>query len=217
MAGRLRRLLWTVRRGRADLGDLPDLAARPVQPLGEATLSPAQAMARSLLTRCLAGSQPERCRVLGPGRLVAEATLPLACRVDPLPNDEASADRDRKLDWVVIGDGLASLADPAAALARAARWLQYHPTQKVLLVLPGTALLPDDLPPHPRRWLFGPVGGKALAETAFGNHLEPLACLGNVLAASAELLGLGSDRLWPDEIEAQDPEYPMVVALATRA
>ena len=38
---------------------------------------------------------------------------------------------------------------------------------------------------------------------------------GNVLAASTELLGLPADRLWPEELVANDPEYPMVVAIGT--
>ncbi|MEZ5864924.1 MAG: hypothetical protein R3D25_13005 [Geminicoccaceae bacterium] len=172
-------------------------------------------MTRRLLARCLGSGEGGTCHVLGPGRLVCEGSLPFPCRMDPLPGATDWRGLEPGCRWLVIGDGLASLDDPQAALARIARGLASLPATRILMVLPGTAMLPDDEPPFPRRWLFSAVSGKAMAGAAFGDRIRLLASLGNALTASAELLGLAADRLWPDELERNDPEYPMVVAFAT--
>lgn len=215
MPGRLRRLLATIPFGRVQLGQLPDLAMRPASPIDGHPLSPAAAMTRRLLASCLHSCEAGTCHVLWPGRLVSEESLPFPCRMEPLP--ESTDWRGPKPDckWLVIGDGLASLNDPQAALVRIAQAFASLPTTRILMVLPGTAMLPDDEAPFPRRWLFSAVSGNAMARAAFGDKVHPLASLGNALTASAELLGIAADRLWPDELEKNDPEYPMVVAFAT--
>jgi len=215
MPGRLRRLLATAPFGRVQLGQLPELAIRPGSAIDGHSLSPAAAMTRQLLASCLNTGEAGICHVLGPGRLVGEDSLPFPCRMDPLPGATDWPGPEPDCQWLVIGDGLASLDDPQAALARIAQTIASLPTTRVLMVLPGTAMLPDDEPPCPRRWLFSAVSGNAMARAAFGDRIRLLASLGNALTASAELLGLAADRLWPDELEKNDPEYPMVVAFAT--
>jgi hypothetical protein len=214
MAGRIRRLLRTVPVGRVDLGDLPRLAAGDRVASGGG-LRPAAALARGLLAERLAGVAPARCAVFGPGRLVSAATMPFACRLEPLPAEDAPVLEPGELDWLVVGDALAALDDPPAALGRIAAAASGPRAPRLLVVLPGTALLPDDEPPCPRRWLFSPVSGAALARRVFADRAAPVTALGNVLAAASDLLGLDADRLWPDELAAADPEYPLVVALAT--
>ena len=185
MAGRLRRLLATVPFGRVELGQLPELAMRPSDPTDGRSLSPAAAMTRRLLASCLATGEAGPCHVLGPGRLVCDGTLPFPCRMDPLPEAADWRGLEPDCDWLVIGDGLAALDDPQAALARIAQALASLPTTRILMVLPGTAMLPDDEPPFPRRWLFSAVSGKAMAEAAFGDRVRMLVSLGNALTASA--------------------------------
>ena len=88
---------------------------------------------------------------------------------------------------------------------------------RFVVLLPGTALLPDDTPPCPRRWLFSPVSGERLATAAFGNLPTDVATVGNVLIASSEVLGLAARDLWADELDFVDPQYPVIVALTTRS
>jgi hypothetical protein len=86
---------------------------------------------------------------------------------------------------------------------------------RLVVVLPGTALLPDDDAPCPRRWLFSRASAEAMARQVLGEGPHEITTRGNVLAASTELLGLPADRLWPEELVANDPEYPMVIAIGT--
>ena len=39
---------------------------------------------------------------------------------------------------------------------------------------------------------------------------------GNCLAATAALMGLAAEELTPDELDAQDPRYPVQVTIACR-
>jgi len=164
MAGRIRRLLRNRPTGRVDLAAVPALAAAAGAPGGKAGLSPSAALARRLLAEQLAGLAAERCRVLGPGRLVTAETLPFVCRMEPLPADDATLADPAELDCLLVGDALAA----------------------------------------------------AMASRVLGERAGPVMVLGNVLAAATDLLGLGADRLWPEELDAGDPEYPMVVALTTQ-
>jgi hypothetical protein len=127
----------------------------------------------------------------------------------------ADLDTVTDLDWLVVGDGLAAEDDPPALLARLATQLKARPGSRMLAVLPGTALLPDDDLPCPRRWLFSRASGEAIARAALDDRAISVMTFGNVLAASMDLLGFAADRLWPEELVANDPEYPMVVAIDT--
>jgi hypothetical protein len=214
MAGRLRRLLRTVPRGRVDLGQVATLAAQARRP-GAEMLTPSAALVRNLLAERLEVADPQRCCVVGPGRLVSRATLPFDCRMRALRDIDHDAGAD--LDWLVVGDALAAEDDPPASLSRLADHLKTWPQLRMLVVLPGTALLPDDEQPCPRRWLFSRVSGETMARTVLAGRALTVSTLGSVLAASADLLGFAADRLWPEELVANDPEYPMVVVIATSA
>ena len=214
MAGRLRRLLQTVPRGGIDLGKVAELAARAPGSASDG-MTPSAALARALLATHLAAVDPLRCRVLGPGRLISAETLPFACRIDALDDPAMATITEAMLDWLVVGDALAAEADPPAALARLASHLPARSAPRLLIVLPGTALLPDDEAPCPRRWLFGQPSGERIAGAALPGRAASVITRGNVLAASMEVLGLPADRLWPKELAADDPEYPMVVAIVT--
>ena len=219
MAGRIRRLLRTLPVGGVDLGAMPALAAAEAgasRSGAGVALLPSAALAQTLLAERLRGVAPARCAVLGPGRLVSAATLPFACRLEPLPPSDAAVPALAGLDWLVVGDALAAEDDPPAVLRRLLLATLGPSAPRLLVVLPGTALLPDDEPPCPRRWLFSEVSGAALAREVLAERAGPVTVLGNVLAAASDLLGLAADRLWPDELTADDPEYPMVVALTTR-
>jgi len=216
MAGRIRRLLRNRPTGRVDLAAVPALAAAAGAPGGKAGLSPSAALARRLLAEQLAGLAAERCRVLGPGRLVTAETLPFVCRMEPLPADDATLADPAELDCLLVGDALAAADDPLSMLRRIVTAPLAGAARRLLVVLPGTALLPDDAAPCPRRWLFSGVSGAATASRVLGERAGSVMVLGNVLAAATDLLGLGADRLWPEELDADDPEYPMVVALTTQ-
>ena len=217
MAGRIRRLLRTLPIGGVDLGDVATLAAAPLAAVGGEGLSPSAALARELLAAQLADVPPARCCVLGPGRLVRTDTLPFACRVAALPVTDDVPLNLAELDWVVVGDALAAEDDPPAVLRRVVAAAAGRPGLRLLVVLPGTALLPDDEAPCPRRWLFSAASGAAMARDVLGGRAGPVIVRGNVIAASSDLLGIGAERLWPDELFADDPEYPLVVALTTRS
>lgn len=219
MSGRIRRLLRTVPKGRVDLGRVPELAKMaPGVPDAGTPLSPSGRLAQMLLAERLAGVTAERCLVLGPGRLVNAATLPFACRTSPL-RDVLRAETDKErfdVDCLVVGDALASEDDPPAVLAGLLAGLAPATALRLLVVLPGTALVPDDLADSPRRWLFSRASGEGLARQVLAGHGATVATRGNVLAASTDLLGLAADQLWPEELAAVDPQYPMVVMLEAR-
>lgn len=215
MPGRIRRLLRTLPIGRVDLGDVPTLAASPIAAVVGEGLSPSAALARGLLATQLADVAPARCCVLGPGRLVRTETLPFACRMAALPITDEVPLTSAELDWLVVGDALAAEDDPQSVLRRVVAATAGRPGLRLLVVLPGTALLPDDEAPCPRRWLFSAVSGAAMAREVLGLRAGPVIVRGNVIAASSDLLGIGAERLWPDELLADDPEYPLVVALTT--
>jgi hypothetical protein len=215
MSGRIRRLLRTVPMGAVDLGQVPALAAAGETPVVDG-LSPARWLTQRLLAERLAGLPPERCRVVGPGRLVADDTLPFAVAQQPLPaGNGGAAEGFGDLDCLVVGDALAAEDDPPAWLGRLVAGLGPG-TQRLLVVLPGTALMPDDAASCPRRWLFSDASGVVMARQVFGERPATVRTFGNALAASSELLGLAADRLWPDELAADDPQYPLVVAIEAR-
>jgi hypothetical protein len=216
MSGRIRRLLRTVPKGAVDLGQVPALAAAREVP-ASGGLSPACWLAQRLLAGRLAGLSPGRCRVVGPGRLVADETLPFTVAQQPLPTGDGAGARafGDDLDCLVVGDALAAEDDPPALLGRLVAGLGSG-TQRLLVVLPGTALMPDDAASCPRRWLFSEASGIAMARQVLGERPAIVRTFGNALAASSELLGLAADRLWPDELAADDPQYPMVVAIESR-
>lgn len=218
MSGRIRRLLRTVPKGAVDLGVVPALAAAPIAAASDMAphrhVSPARWLARRLLADRLAGVPPQHCRVLGAGRLVDADTLPFDVRIEALPAGENQALQTAGLHVLMIGDALAALDHPTVVLGRLLAGITVGPNGlRVLIVLPGTALLPDDDLPCPRRWLFSEASGMAMAVQLPDVSSVTVATSGNVLAASAELLGLAAGQLWPDELAADDPQYPMIVAV----
>jgi len=221
MSGRIRRLLRTVPKGAVDVGIVPALAAAPIAAASDMAprrrLSPARWLARRLLADRLAGVPPQHCRVLGTGRLVDVDTLPFDVRTEALPAADNHALETAGLHILVIGDALGALDHPPAALRRLLAGITVGQNGlRVLIVLPGTALLPDDDIPCPRRWLFSEASGRAMAGQLPDVSSVTVTTSGNVLAASAELLDLAADHLWPDELAADDPQYPMIVAVEMR-
>jgi hypothetical protein len=214
MAGRIRRLLRNRPIGRVRLAEIPTLAVADGVSAGASGLSPSAALARQLLAEELSGLAADACRVIGPGRLVNAETLPFACPIEPLPSAAAVLSATGALDGLVVGDALAAEDDPVSTLERIVTAPAAAAARRLLVVLPGTALLPDDAAPCPRRWLFSRVSGEAMAARVLGERTGRVAVRGNVLAAATDLLGLAADRLWPEELTADDPEYPMVVALS---
>jgi hypothetical protein len=186
--------------------------------LAATPLSPSRRLAQLLLAERLAGAAAERCLVLGAGRLVNAASLPFACRTAPLPSADGNDERldQGDLDCLIVGDALAAVDDPPRTLAALLKGLAPGTPTRLLVVLPGTALLPDDLADCPRRWLFSRASGESFAREVLEGSAATVATRGNVLAASSELLGLAADQLWPDELAADDPQYPMVVMLEAR-
>jgi hypothetical protein len=100
-------------------------------------------------------------------------------------------------------------------LAAIASRLPAEGAPRLLVILPGIALLPDDESHCPRRWLFSPVSAEAMARQVLAGRSASVVSFGNVLAANMELLGFTADRLWPNELAADDAEYPMVVAIVS--
>lgn len=64
-------------------------------------------------------------------------------------------------------------------------------------------------------WRFSPQGLARLALEEFGNDVTVTAW-GNVLAATALLHGLVTEELEPAELDAQDPDYPVIISLLAR-
>ena len=210
MSGRIRRLLRTVPKGRIDLGELPGPAAASCS-----ALSPARWLAKRMLAERLRGVDPAHCWVLGPGRLVDATTMPLDCATYPLSEADGLIG-SAALSWIVVGDALAAQSDPPAVLGRLAELYAGGKPLRFLGLLPGTATLPDNVPPSPRRWLFSRASAARMAAEAFGGIAADVHTAGNALVASSEGLGLAAQDLWTDELEFVDPQYPVVVTLTTR-
>lgn len=119
---------------------------------------------------------------------------------------------DGAFDCVIVTQVINYIADDRAAVRHLHRILR--PGGVVLATMPGLAKIDggDD-----GRWgdwhRYTLRSARALFAESFGESAVTTAGYGNVLAASAFLMGLAQEDLQPSEIDAHDSLYPVVLAV----
>lgn len=204
MSGRLRRLLQSVPVGDVRHGHIREQVFGPADPLVPTV---ARRLVERFLERQFADTGPVRAQLAAAGRLMDQALIDATLSTAP------AAESDPRHPWLIVGDALASAHDPVSTLETHLRHAGKDASSNLLVIFPGTALAPDDMEPAPRRWLFSPVSARRLAEQVCPSRRIAVGSLGNALTATAELVGLAPDQLSPSDLDAHDPEYPVIVTM----
>jgi SAM-dependent methyltransferase len=148
-------------------------------------------------------------RVVTSDILHATATNPDATIVADLA--DAPQIPDRSFDCVILTQTLQYVFNPPAAVATLHRILR--PGGVLLMTVPG-------ITPAPHRGEFGPSWSWSFTDRAvrrlltisFPEGAVEVRAWGNVLAATAQLHGIGVPELTRDELDHSDPDYAVIVA-----
>jgi len=117
---------------------------------------------------------------------------------------------DDLFDCVILTQTLHLIYDVHAALRTLYRILR--PGGVLLLTVPGITPVPTRSQwGHTWYWAFTPLSVGAGLREAFGKEDVTIGVHGNVLAATAFLQGLAAEELATDELDATDPDYPVIV------
>ena len=117
---------------------------------------------------------------------------------------------ERRYDCIVLTQTLQYVADVGAAVQTVGRALR---SGGVLLVtVPGTNRADED-PRSPSLWSFTEAGGAQVFVPEFGEGNVEVRSYGNVLAATSFLTGLARQELRPEELDAHDLRFPVIVAV----
>jgi SAM-dependent methyltransferase len=126
---------------------------------------------------------------------------------------ELSAIPSDSVDCAIVAQALQAVADPRAMLASVQRILK--PGGVALLTVPGIALPSGDRSRDAtlgtRWWSFTPYALAQLLRERFPDESITVRACGNVLAVIAQLHGVASGELSDAELDAADPDYPVVV------
>jgi SAM-dependent methyltransferase len=115
-------------------------------------------------------------------------------------------------DCAIVTQTLQFVYDVRAALATLHRILA--PGGVLLATMPGlTKISPPEDEQFGEWWHYTGRSARRLAEEAFGDGNVEVETFGNVLAATGFLYGLAAADLKPDEIDARDPLYEVVIGL----
>jgi SAM-dependent methyltransferase len=119
---------------------------------------------------------------------------------------------DGSFDCAIVTQTLQFVYDVRAALATLQRILA---ADGVLLVtVPGlTKISPPEDEEWGEWWHYTSRSAKRLAEEAFGTGNVEVAAYGNVLSAAGFLYGLAASDLRPEELEAHDRLYEVIVGI----
>jgi hypothetical protein len=113
---------------------------------------------------------------------------------------------------VILTQTLQFIYDVPSALRTVARIVK--PGGAVLATVPGiTPISRYDLERWGCFWAFTSLSVQRLFEAAFSAPGLSIDARGNVLAASAFLYGMAAEELEPQELDACDPDYPVVVTV----
>jgi glycosyltransferase involved in cell wall biosynthesis/SAM-dependent methyltransferase len=112
-------------------------------------------------------------------------------------------------DCIVLTQTLQFVFDVHKAVATLHRMLK--PGGVLLLTVPGVSSI-DREPKWSPLWTLSPTALSRLLKEKFDGANISVIAYGNVLAAVAFLHGLAEDELRPSELDAHDPQYPVIVA-----
>jgi SAM-dependent methyltransferase len=113
-------------------------------------------------------------------------------------------------DCIVLTQTLQFVFNVSEAVATLHRILK--PEGVLLLTVPGVTSIDRGQWGASWYWSLSPVAVSRLLEEKFGGANISVSTYGNVLAAVAFLYGLAEDELRPAELDARDPQYPVIVA-----
>jgi SAM-dependent methyltransferase len=119
---------------------------------------------------------------------------------------------DSSFDCAIVTQTLQFVYDVRAALATLQRILA--PGGVLLVTVPGlTKISPPEDEEFGEWWHFTSRSARRLAEEAFGEGAVEVQAFGNVLAAAGFLYGLAASDLRPEELEAHDRLYEVIVGV----
>jgi len=153
-------------------------------------------------------------KAFGGGRVEQSEVL----HVDPdAPNATYCADLsdgdglpDATFDCIVLTQTLHLVFDVGRAVATLSRILK--PGGVLLLTVPGVSSVDAGEWGSTWYWSLTPAALDRLLKQTFRENDVVVTGYGNVLSATAFLYGLAEDELRPHELNACDPQYPVIVA-----
>jgi hypothetical protein len=83
-------------------------------------------------------------------------------------------------------------------------------------ILATTSLLSPSLAEYPEYWRMTAAGWRALLERVWAGCDIQVAAYGNSVAAVASILGLAQEELTTQELERNDPRFPVVITILCR-
>ncbi|HVF79933.1 MAG TPA: methyltransferase domain-containing protein [Solirubrobacteraceae bacterium] len=142
--------------------------------------------------------------------LHADASNPLATIVGDLATGESLA--SERFDCVICTETLHVIYDVQAAVRTLHRVLK--PGGVALVTVAGiTQTCRPDRDLWGDYWRFTTLSARRLFESAFPAEDVRVEAFGNVLASVAFLHGLAAEELRPEELDARDPDYEMLIAI----
>ena len=117
---------------------------------------------------------------------------------------------DDAFDTIILTQTLHLVYDARAAVRTLHRILK--PGGVLLLTVPGITPVPLRTRwGHTWYWAFTTLSVQRMLAEEFGRDQVAVGSAGNVLAANAFLLGLATEELLQEELDAADAEYPVVI------
>jgi SAM-dependent methyltransferase len=117
---------------------------------------------------------------------------------------------DQAYDCIVFTQTLLLIYDIHAAIRTLHRILK--PGGVLLFTVPGITRVPNGTEwGSSWYWSFTHMSVERMLGEAFGPSRLSVGVSGNILAACAVLHGLATQELTPDELDAIDPDYPVIV------
>lgn len=121
---------------------------------------------------------------------------------------------DNMYDCVIFTQTLHLIYDMKSAVETLHRILK--PGGILLCTVPGITQISDNEWNPSWYWSLSPHSAKRLFGEVFAERDLDIECHGNMLAAVSFLMGLADEELTPRELDHQDVEYPVIVAIAAR-
>jgi methyltransferase family protein len=121
---------------------------------------------------------------------------------------------DNQFDCFILTQTLQLIFETRAALAHAHRILR--PGGVLLVTVPVLSRLAPRYGAVEDYWRFTPAACMALLEGTFGTGQVTVRAYGNVTSAIAFLAGAAQEDLRRDQLETQDPSFPVVVGARAR-
>jgi SAM-dependent methyltransferase len=117
-------------------------------------------------------------------------------------------------DCIILTQTLQFIYDAKAALATLHRILK--PGGVLLLTVPGITHIGDQNWKESWYWMFTVRSVQMLFGEAFPSDNIQITSHGNVLAATGLLYGMGASELTPEELDANDTNYPVIITVSAR-